>query len=187
MLLEFKRRVVPKVGEEIELRQFEERHAEELFALIEQNRRRLYWLPASHSLEDTRKFIRHWLEKSAESKGFKAGIWCGGALAGAVGFNNIDWQNKSVSLGYWLAAPFEGRGFVTQSCRVLIDHAFGGLGLNRVEIRCAAGNRRSRAIPERLGFTMEGVLRQAEWVGGRKDDQVVYGLLAGEWEAGRKS
>jgi ribosomal-protein-serine acetyltransferase len=62
--------------------------------------------------------------------------------------------------------------------RVLVDHAFGELELHRVEIQAAEGNRRSRAIPERLGFRQEGILREAECVGGRYLDVVVYGLVA---------
>jgi ribosomal-protein-serine acetyltransferase len=173
-----------RVSEEIELRQLEEQHAEDLFALIEENRERLYWLPAGYSLEDTLTLIRRWLKKYAERQGFKAGIWYRGVLAGSVGFNNIDWEHRSVGLGYWLAAPFEGGGLVTQSCRALIDHAFGELELRRVEIRCAAENRRSRVIPEKLGFTVESVLREAEPFNGRRDDQVVYSLLASRWQAG---
>ena len=60
-----------------------------------------------------------------------------------------------------------------------MDHAFGELGLHRVEIKAAEGNRRSRAIPERLGFEQEGILREAECVDDRYMDLVVYGLLAG--------
>jgi ribosomal-protein-serine acetyltransferase len=67
---------------------------------------------------------------------------------------------------------------MTRAVKALIDHAFGELGLHRVEIRAAAENRRSRAIPERLGFEQEGILREAERVGERYQDLVVYGLLA---------
>ena len=54
--------------------------------------------------------------------------------------------------------------------------------LNRVEIRAAPENRRSRAIPERLGFTEEGTLRQAERVGERYLDSAVYAMLAEDWK-----
>ena len=57
------------------------------------------------------------------------------------------------------------------------------MGLHRVEIRAAEDNLRSRAIPERLGFEQEGVLREAERVGERYHDLVVYGLMASEWQA----
>ena len=63
----------------------------------------------------------------------------------------------------------------------VVDHAFGALELNRVEIRCASDNTKSRAIPVRLGFKEEGMLRQTERVGERLVDQVVYGLLARDW------
>jgi hypothetical protein len=65
----------------------------------------------------------------------------------------------------------------------LVDHAFGVWKLNRVEIRAGVENKRSRAIPERLGFTQEGVLRQAERVGDRFVDHVMYSILADEWKA----
>jgi ribosomal-protein-serine acetyltransferase len=55
--------------------------------------------------------------------------------------------------------------------------------LNRVEIRAAVANERSRAIPRRLGFTEEGVLRQAERVGDRFVDHVLYAMLAEDWQS----
>ena len=54
--------------------------------------------------------------------------------------------------------------------------------MNRVEIHCAAENTRSCAIPKRLGFTQEGILRDAQWLYDRYVDMVVYGLLAREWQ-----
>jgi len=54
-----------------------------------------------------------------------------------------------------------------------------------MEIRVAAGNARSRGIAERLGFTQEGILRQAEYSSEGPQDQIVYGLLREEWESRR--
>jgi ribosomal-protein-serine acetyltransferase len=50
-----------------------------------------------------------------------------------------------------------------------------------VEVRAAPGNRRSRAIPERLGFRQEGILRDAEWLYDHYVDLVVYAMLADDW------
>jgi ribosomal-protein-serine acetyltransferase len=69
---------------------------------------------------------------------------------------------------------------MTKTVSALLDHAFDEWDLNRVEIHVATGNRRSRAIPERLGFQQEGVLRDYERVGDRYLDIVVYSLLARE-------
>jgi ribosomal-protein-serine acetyltransferase len=54
--------------------------------------------------------------------------------------------------------------------------------LNRVQINCNVENVRSRAIPEKLGFKLEGMLRQMEFVNGRFGDWAVYGMLRDEWE-----
>jgi ribosomal-protein-serine acetyltransferase len=66
---------------------------------------------------------------------------------------------------------------MSASCRAVIAHGFGALGLHRVSIRCAVENRRSRAIPERLGFTFEGVARGSEWLYDHFVDHAIYGLL----------
>jgi len=52
-----------------------------------------------------------------------------------------------------------------------------------VEIRCATGNTRSCAIPERLNFTREGLLRQSERVNDRWVDLVVWGMIEEQWQA----
>jgi ribosomal-protein-serine acetyltransferase len=54
---------------------------------------------------------------------------------------------------------------------------------NRVVIACASKNQRSRAIPERLGFTHEGVAREAEWLYDRFVDSEIYALLNREWNS----
>jgi ribosomal-protein-serine acetyltransferase len=174
-----------KIRDDLELGLLEQRHAEELFALVEQNREYLReWLPwvdNSRSLADSQEFIKGSLEQFASNGSFGTGILYQGKLAGAIGFHYIDWSNRSTSIGYWLAASFQGKGLMTKACRILVDYAFNELGLNRLEIRCATENTKSRAIPQRLGFKQEGTIRQAELLYDHYVDLVVYGILASEW------
>ena len=67
----------------------------------------------------------------------------------------------------------------------LLNYIFYNLNLNRVEIRCAVFNRKSRAIPQKLGFELEGVIRDGEFLYDHYHDLVVYGMLARHW-SGRK-
>jgi ribosomal-protein-serine acetyltransferase len=179
-----------RVDEEIELRLLRERDASELFNLTDRNReylrRWLPWVDATRSPKDTLTFIKTGLDQLTRNDGFQVGIWYRGQLAGALGYHYWNWPNRKTEIGYWLAASFQGKGVMTRACGALVDYAFGKLGLNRVEIRAAAGNTRSRAVPERLGFVLEGVLREAEWTVEGPDDQVVYGLLRKDWQAARK-
>ncbi len=175
-----------QIEEGPELRLLEEQHEEELFALTNQNRQYLRewlpWLDNNKSLEDTEEFIRDSLEQFRSNNGFQLGIWSQGELAGVIGYHKIDWVNRATSIGYWLGARFQGKGLMTRACRALTSYAFKELKLNRVEIRCAVKNRKSRAIPIRLGFKEEGVIREAEWLYDRFVDHVVYGMLRSEWE-----
>jgi ribosomal-protein-serine acetyltransferase len=158
--------------------------ARELYALIEANRELLAaWMPwaRDQTLTDTEEFIQRASEQSADDNGFQAAILESGEILGVAGFHGVDPRNLSTSIGYWLSESAQGRGIATETVRELVDYAIGTWGLDRVEVRAAVENRRSRAIPERLGFTFEGVLRDAEIIGGRHVDQAVYAMLARDW------
>jgi len=169
-----------------ELRLLEERHAPALFAVIDRERDELReWLPwvdATRTEDDSLSFIRSALEQFASNSGVVAGIWGPEGIAGVAGMHKIDWLNRSVELGYWLSSPFRGNGLMTDACRGMISHAFGELDLHRVSVRCAVRNVKSRAIPERLGFTIEGTLREAQLLNGRYEDLQLFALLKRDWK-----
>ena len=161
--------------------------ADELFSLTDANRRYLRqwlpWLDSVRGADDTRTFIRAARAQAARNDGVQLALTVDGSIAGVVGHHHIDWRNRSTSIGYWIGETYQGRGLTTAACRVLIARAVEKARLNRVEIRCATGNHRSRAIPVRLGLRQEGILREAEWLYDHFVDHVVYAVLAGEWRA----
>ncbi|NLK44790.1 MAG: GNAT family N-acetyltransferase [Tissierellia bacterium] len=173
------------IDEDIELRLLDIHHAEEVFNSIDSCRdhlrRYLPWVNSNKSVADTRDFIEGSKEKYAANKGFDAGIWYKDEFAGIIGFHSINRSIKEISIGYWLNERFVGKGIMTKACKVFIDYAFNIYKLNRVEIRCAEDNLKSRAIPERLGFTQEGIIRDGELLDGKFANCVVYGLLKREW------
>jgi ribosomal-protein-serine acetyltransferase len=168
------------------LKLMEDRQAAAIFTVVDRERAHLRkWLPwvdGATGPDDTLKFIKTSLAQFANNEGLTAGIWCGKEYAGAVGTHKIDWLNRKVEIGYWLASKFQGRGIITDACRLLTNHAFQEWALNRVEIRCAPRNTKSCAIPVRLGFQLEGVLRKAQLVGGKYLDTNVYAMLARDWK-----
>jgi ribosomal-protein-serine acetyltransferase len=169
------------------LRLLEESDAEELYEIVDANRAYLArWMPwaEKQTLEGTREFIRTSRGQLAANQGFQLAIIEAGAIVGGVGYHALDWAHLSTSIGYWIAERSQGHGTVTRATAALVDHAFRAWKLNRVEIRASVNNGRSRAIPERLGFTEEGVLRQTERIGERFVDDVVYSILAAEWKGG---
>jgi ribosomal-protein-serine acetyltransferase len=167
------------------VRHVEEGDAEAIYRVVHDNRAHLReWLPwvPYASLESIEEFIGRARRQAEDDNGFQAVIEDpSGGVAGFIGFHAVDWNNRSTSLGYWLAADQQGRGTMTAAVRALTAFAFDEWRLNRVEIRVAEKNARSAAVPERLGFVKEGVLRQAERHADGFKDNVVYSMLAGEW------
>lgn len=172
--------------EDTHLRLLEEADADELHALIEANRdylsRWLAWA-AEQTPADTLGFIRKTREQLDAKDGFQQAVVCDGEIAGVAGFVGVDWANRTTGIGYWLAEDRQGRGTMTSAVAALVDYAFEALKLNRIEIRVAVENQRSRAIPERLGFHQEAVFRRSQRVGGRHLDVAIYSTLPDEWAA----
>jgi ribosomal-protein-serine acetyltransferase len=171
----------------VELRLPEERHASELFKVIDQERpelcKWLQWVNERTSEDDILAWVRGVLDQFAANKGFSAVIWVESRIAGVIGILPIDWRHRKAEIGYWLAHEYQGRGLMTDACRAVIRHLLVELDLHRVEIQCATANSRSRAIPRRLGFAHEGTLREAQFVNGRFTDLELYSLLRGEFES----
>src|SRR3954447_24710700 len=108
----FSRKVVPGV----EIRLFELKDAETVFAVVEQNRTYLReWLPwvdVTESPEDLRRFISKVREQFAGGRGPQCGIWIDGTMAGSLGCHPIDWPNRNCSIGYWIDHRFQGKGIM---------------------------------------------------------------------------
>jgi len=175
-----------RVDETIVLKILDPEDTDALFSLVDKNRSYLReWLPwvdTNTTLEDSRLFIKSTQEQHQLNLGFQCGIWFNELLAGIIGFHHIDWVNKNVEIGYWLGEEFQGQGIVTKACKAFINVAFYDYQLNRVQVRCATGNKKSCAITERLGFTKEGTTRQAEFLYDRYVDLFIYGITADEWK-----
>lgn len=173
------------IDDRSELELINQSHAEELFGLIDRNRQFLKkwlpWLDNNRYFQNTLDFINISQMQYERSETAQFVLLYRGRIAGIVGFHRIDWMNRLTGIGYWIGESFQGKGLVTKACASLLDYSFLKIGLHRIEIRCARENIKSRAIPERLGFKQEGLIREAEWLYDHYVDHVVYGILESEW------
>lgn len=176
---------IHKIDENVSLKLIELNDAESVFELTDQSRNYLKewlpWIDFTINVEDTREFIRGCLKGYAENKSLNTVILYNGKVVGVAGFNSINWSNKTAYIGYWLGEEFQGKGIMTKVAGALTHYAFNYINLNKVEIRAAVENKKSRSVPERLGFVNEGTIRQAEWLYDHYVDHTVYGCLASEW------
>lgn len=159
-----------------------------IFAAVDASRAALDpWLPwVRHNVteEHTAAWVRGALAAAGSNPGFQALICTRGKegveVAGVIGHVQCRPNEGVTELGYWMNTRHTGRGWMTRATAALTEDAFARLGLHRVEIRCHPENRSSRAIPERLGFTLEGTLRSCATLHGARIDLCVYARLAEE-------
>ncbi len=174
------------IDRHLEIRQRQPEVAEELFALTEANRiylrQWLPWLDHCTSSADTRQNILTSLEEADRGVSLALCIWQDGRIAGVTGFNSINQANRVGNIGYWLGEEYSGRGIMTRSVKALTDHGFKTLGLNRIAIAAAVENAKSRAVAQRLGFRIEGIAREAEWLYDHFVDHAVYAMLRADWD-----
>lgn len=174
------------VSDDLALDLLEERDAEELYALVLEDRAHLErFLPWAKgvTLDGERAFLRQGLQRFARGEGVRCGIRVAGVLAGTVGVTKVRPQVGGAELGYFLTARYEGRGIMTRAVAGLARAMFRERGFRKLEIRCEPDNDRSRRVAERLGFRHEGTLRRAHAASdGSAVDLEVYGLLREEWQ-----
>ena len=177
-----------EINEDLYLRMFTLDDAEEFYNLTVESKTFLKewlgWLDNINSVEDTVKNIQTRFTELADNNGYPKSfaIIHKGQIAGTIGYNTIDNRNRVGIIGYWIGEKYKGQGIMSQSFEAMIDYGFNTLNLNRIEVRAAAGNIKSRALPERFSFHHEGTIRDAEWLYDHYVDHAVYGLLKVEWE-----
>lgn len=159
----------------------------ELFNMVDKNRVFLEpwlgWVDFVKSPEDEFSVV----QSVAQSSTGKYFIFVNNHIHGMVGFVQEHRSKQAIEIGYWLDVAMNGRGIMTRAVEKLTGLAFDVWGANRVEIQAAVENKKSRAIPERLGFNQDGILRQREIVRpGVIYDIVMYSKLKSEWEKGKQ-
>jgi RimJ/RimL family protein N-acetyltransferase len=105
-------------------------------------------------------------------------------LAGEALLWGIDEHNRLAHVGISLRPGFRGRGLGTDTLRVLCHYGIDLRGFHRLQMETLADNKAMLQSAERVGYVREGTLRHSAWVDGAFVDQVVLGLLAGEWNRG---
>jgi ribosomal-protein-alanine N-acetyltransferase len=100
-------------------------------------------------------------------------------LVGGVTLTNVRrGVTQTATLGYWLGAPYTGRGLAHDALQALIPFAFDVLRLHRIEAAVMPLNTPSLRVLERLGFTREGIARRYLKIAGDWQDHFNYALLA---------
>lgn len=98
-----------------------------------------------------------------------------GKFVGMIGLLIRDKNVPYFEIGYWLRSSCAGAGYITEAVRALESHAFNHLKAQRVEIRAAASNNKSRAVAERVGYQLEGTLyNERRLPSGELDNTVIY-------------
>lgn len=178
------------IDNDLLLRTYQPDDAALLFQAVDANRQHLRtWLPwADHNRkqEHSLQFIQQSIVQQNAQEALILGIFMDRVIIGGISMHHWDHSLRKAQLGYWIAANHQGKGVMTRCCSRFIGFLFDKLSLNKIEIHFAAGNERSAVIARKLGFTIEGIIRQSLELQGRLEDRVIAGLLRTEWTFSEK-
>ncbi|QNK64575.1 GNAT family N-acetyltransferase [Pedobacter sp. PAMC26386] len=173
------------VDENIKLELTSKKQVVALFQAIDNNREHLStflpWVDNIKTIENFSNYIEGAELLIQQQKEVSFAILLDGNPVGRIGLHHLNMLNKCAAIGYWLTKEAQGKGIIMKSCEALINYGFQDLGLQRIEIKAAVNNVRSQAIPQKLDFKKEGILRQAELVNDEFLDLVLYSLLYDEY------
>ncbi len=134
-----------------------------------------------NTLEGATVLINNFCEQNRTLQGLYSLIFYKNEIAGVFQFNRFDFLNSTTEIGYWIFSKYQGLGIINRCAVPMIKYAFEELQFNRIEIKCAVENKKSQLIPQKLGFSKEGILRQAELINGKFLDTIIFSLLKEDW------
>ena len=152
-------------GERVIIRPYRHGDEEALREAVVESREHLRpWMPwadTHQTIEESREWVEQAVAKWRQREEMILSIWEKetGRFLGGTGLHPRNWDIPSFEVGYWIRRSAEGRGYVTEAMRLLVEYALEELRARRVEIRCDEHNVRSAAVALRLGFKQEALLR----------------------------
>ena len=160
------------------------RHLEQLFAANRKDESDRMWFYLPYGPFDRLADYRDWVKKNSEGDDpiFYAVVVPEGGAVGVASYLRIKPEAGSIEVGGIAYSPqLQRTPAATETMYLMMRHAFDDLGYRRYEWKCNALNAPSRAAALRLGFTFEGIFRQAQVLKGRNRDTAWYSILDGEW------
>ncbi len=156
-------------------------NASELFNLIDADRDQIrQWLPLGYTIrevKDAESYIRARLGLCAKNDSYKCGIWLDNKLIGLTGLHDVDPDSLKCEIGYWISPKYENQGIMSKVLQAQINHIFEVNKFNRIEIWTSSTNQKSSALAKKLGFVLEGTLKQRDKLNDKFIDMEVYALL----------
>ncbi|MEB3053151.1 GNAT family protein [Bacillus pseudomycoides] len=164
------------------LRKIEEVHLQELYSIYDNDKVFEYCgIIPKHNLQTVRKMIGHFDRDYHKKSKIKWGIFQKNQSDKLVGIiESMDFNQKvnMVSIGYFLAEDYWGKGIATESVRMVVKFLFEEINVNRIQAEVMPVNEVSKKVLLKNGFIKEGVLRQASlWSGKGVIDLEIYGIL----------
>ncbi len=157
-----------------------------LYRIISDSRQHLeMWLPwvdFIQSITDEQHIVEQWIYDMQIRMAIHLSVRIDGEIVGMVSTGQIDWTNQRTSIGYWIKRQSIRQNFATEATSILLSYLFKELRLHRVFIQAATGNDASNRVIKKLGFKIEGVLRENERVKNRFLDHNIYGMTSEDFE-----
>jgi RimJ/RimL family protein N-acetyltransferase len=176
--------------ERLLLRPFAERDRDDIYALQSDAHVLRFWdSPPWTDPARAEVFLERSHRMAAEDDGLRVAIERAddGAFLGWCSLHDWNPTFRSVKTGYCLAQPAWGHGYATEATGALLDWAYAELDLNRVQAEVDTRNPESARVLEKLGFVLEGTMREDCIVDGVVSDSWVYGLLRRDREGAQRA
>jgi RimJ/RimL family protein N-acetyltransferase len=143
-----------------------------------------YWMPQSAA--DTADLLEHATHAGGNGAFFVIADRESGEYLGQIDLISINWKLHFAEMAVVLGRETQrGKGIGGEAIALMLEYVFTVLGLNRVELDVAVGNRRAVRCYEKAGFVLEGTKRQAFMVGGEYHDLLVMAVLKQDWQKAR--
>lgn len=139
-------------------------------------------IPFPWRKEDEEKWYQSLNPFSTDSYSFALEKLSDGEYIGRCSIIKIDWKNSVAEVGIFLGRPYWSQGYGTDAMRVLVRFIFNEMNMNKIKLHVFSFNERAKRVYEKIGFKVEGILRQELFREGRYHDVIVMGLLKSEWK-----